>query len=176
MSCARRLSDHLDAVQEPAGLVGRQDGGLTFFHDVAGTAHGVGRVHVQDVTGHQPVEEHAQRGQVLLHGGRGKLPLQVLDEGGDVDGLDAGELVDATAGAPVREAAGGVQVRLARVVVIDLGGEKLQDALGGLRRRREKRPGPRPGPPGGVPRRVPHGAKRRGGEDLRGHGRGSNRV
>ncbi len=169
---ACRLSDHPDAVQEPAGLIGRQDGRLAFFHDVAGTAHGVGRVHIQDVAGHQPVEEHPQCGQVLFDGGRGKLPLQVLDEGGDVDGLDAGELVDATAGAPVREAVGGVQVRLARMVVVDLGGEKLQDALGGLRRRREKRPGP----PCGVPRGVPHGVKRRGGEDLGGHGCGSNRV
>ena len=38
-----------------------------------------------------------------------------------------------------REAARGVQVRLARVVVVDLGGEEFQDAPGGLGRRREKR-------------------------------------
>ena len=43
--------------------------------------------------------------------------------------------------APHREAQGGVQVRLARVAVIDLGGEKLEDALRGLGRWREQRRG-----------------------------------
>jgi hypothetical protein len=93
------------------------------------------------VAGHKPVEQHPQRGEVLLDGGRGKLRLQVLDEGGDVEGLHVGELGDAAAVAPFREAAGCVQVRLARVVVVDLCGEEFQDALRGLRRRREKRRG-----------------------------------
>lgn len=64
----------------------------------------MGRVHVQDVPRHKPVEQHAERGQVLLDGGRGKLPLQVLDEGGDVEGLHVGELADAAGVAPFREA------------------------------------------------------------------------
>lgn len=58
-----------------------------------------------------------------------------------MEGLHAGELADAAGGAPFREAARAVQVRLARVVVVDLRGEKLWDALGGLRRGREKRRG-----------------------------------
>ncbi|HZL25967.1 MAG TPA: hypothetical protein VFC39_05500 [Acidobacteriaceae bacterium] len=52
-----------------------------------------------------------------------KLPLQVLDEDGDVEGLHVGGLADAAAVAPLREAAGGVQVGLARVVIVDPGGE-----------------------------------------------------
>jgi hypothetical protein len=39
---------------------------------------------------------------------------------------------------PLREAAGGIEVRLARVVVLDLSGEEFEYALGGFRRRREK--------------------------------------
>jgi hypothetical protein len=99
---------------------------------------------------------------VLLYGGRGKLPLQVFDEGGDVDGLYVGELADAAAVAPFREAAGCVQVRLAGVVVVDLGGEEFQDAPGGLRRRREKRRG------------LKLGA--RGEDDFGGHGVVCHRV
>ena len=45
---------------------------------------------------HQPVEESAQSGQVLLDGGRGERSLQILDEGGDVEGLHVGELGDAS--------------------------------------------------------------------------------
>ena len=35
----------------------------------------MGGVHLENVAGHQPVKEHAQRGQVLLDGGRGELSL-----------------------------------------------------------------------------------------------------
>ena len=98
----------------------------------------MGGVHLQNVAGHQPVKEHAQRGQVLLDGGRGELSLQILDEGGDVEGLHVGELNEAAALAPGGEAPRGAQVGAARVVVVDLGGEKLQDAPGGLGGRGEQ--------------------------------------
>ena len=93
-------ADRLDALEQLAGFLGRQDGRLAFSDDVFGAAHGVGGVHLQNVAGHQPVKEHAQRGQVLLDGGRGELSLQILDEGGDVEGLHVGELSDAVALAP----------------------------------------------------------------------------
>jgi len=52
----------------------------------------------------------------------------VLDEGGNVEGLHAGDLADAAGGAPFRETAGRVQVRLPGVVVVDLGGEEFQSS------------------------------------------------
>ncbi len=70
-----------------------------------------------------------------------KFPLQVLDEVGDVEGLHVGEPGDAVGVAPSRETAGGVQICLAGVVVVDLGGEEFQDAPGGVRRRLEQRGG-----------------------------------
>lgn len=75
---------------------------------------------------------------MLLDGRRGKLALQVLDESGDVEGMHVRELADAAAVAPFRKTAGCVQVRLARVVVVDLGCEEFQHALGGFRSRREQ--------------------------------------
>jgi hypothetical protein len=138
---ARRVSLDQDAVEQIARFLGRQHGRLTLLDGVFRAAHGVGRVHVQDVARHQPIEQHTQRGQVLLDGRRGQLPLQILDEGGDVEGFDVGELGNAAAGAPFRETPRRVQVRLARVVIVDLGSEKFENAPGGLRCRREKRRG-----------------------------------
>lgn len=67
---------------------------LAFFNDILGAAHGVGRVHVEYVAGDKPVEQHSERGQVLLHRGRCEFSLQLLHEGGDVEGLNVGELGD----------------------------------------------------------------------------------
>ena len=129
---ALRCADRLDALEQLAGFLGRQHGRLAFSDDVFGAAHGVGGVYLQNVAGHEPVKEHAQRGQVLLDGGRGARSLQVLDEGGDVEGLNVGEPGDAAALAPGVKTPRGTQVGPARVGVVDPGGEKLQDAPGGL--------------------------------------------
>ena len=66
-------------------------------------------------------------------------PWRSFTKGSDMEGLHVGELADAVCAAPLREAPGGVQVRLTRVAVVDLGGEKLEDALRGLGRWREQR-------------------------------------
>jgi hypothetical protein len=69
-----------------------------------------------------------------LHCGRREFPLQLFHQSGDVEGLDGGELADAVGVAPGRKAARCVQVSLARMVVVDLRREELEDALRGLRR------------------------------------------
>ena len=68
-------------------------------------AHGMGRIHVDDVAGHEPVEQHADGGQVLLDRGRGEMALEILQEGGDVEGLYVGELVQVVLLAPLGKAA-----------------------------------------------------------------------
>jgi hypothetical protein len=131
--------DDRNAVEQRAGLVGRKDRRLAFFDDVFRTAHGVGRVDVDHMPGDKPVEQHAKRGQVLLDGGRREFVLQVFNESGDMERLDARELVDVLARAPGGEAPGGVHIGSAGVVVVDLGREKLKDTLRGLRRGRKER-------------------------------------
>jgi hypothetical protein len=91
------------------------------------------------MAGNEPIEEHPQSGKMLFHGRGGEVALQVFQEGRDVEGLNVGELADAFLVAPFRESARGVQVRLAGVVVVDLGGQEFQHAPGCLRRRREQR-------------------------------------
>ena len=96
------------------------------------------RIHINDVADHQPIEQHTERGQVLLDRGRRKrffleiLVLQVLDECGDMEGLDAGEFSDAVRLAPLRKATRRIQIRLARVVVLDLSGENSNTRLAAL--------------------------------------------
>ena len=130
--------ERLDAVEQGAGFLGGQYRRLALLEGVFGAAHGVGRVQLQDLASDQPVKQNAQRRQVLLDGGRGQLALQVLNESGDVDRLHLGELVDAALLTLGGKAASYVHVGPAGVGVVDLGGKKLQHALGRLGSGREK--------------------------------------
>ena len=56
--------------------------------------------------------------------------LEFFDPGGDVDGLNVAEMVDAVRLRPGGEAGCGTSVGLAGVRVPDMGGEELDDAPG----------------------------------------------
>ena len=84
---------------------GREDRRAAAVDDVPGPAHDRGGVGSDDLADHEPVEQHAHRGQVLLDRGcRVGLP-ELLDVGGDVDRLEAAELAQAAHLAPAEEAA-----------------------------------------------------------------------
>jgi len=141
----RRRSALLDffndryAIEKRASFIGCQNRRLALFHDVFWTAYLMGRIDVDDVPGNKPVEQHAERGQVLLDGRWREIVLQVFNESGHMERLDARKLVDVFLRAPGGKAARGIKVCSARVVVIDLRREEFQDALCGLRRGREER-------------------------------------
>ena len=87
-------------------------------------------VHGNDLAGHQNIEEHPDRGQVLLHRGR---PLRiVLDVRGDHDRIDFLKRIDALHLAPRKELGDSVRVGNMRVVpVSDRRGEELDEPPGG---------------------------------------------
>lgn len=66
----------------------------------------MGRIGVDNMFGDKPVEQHSDRGQVLFHGWRRQLVLKVMNEGGDVERLHGGQLVDVFPRAPGRRSAG----------------------------------------------------------------------
>jgi hypothetical protein len=68
----------------------------------------MGRIDVDDMPGDEPVQQHAERGQMLLDGRRRHLGLQVLNESGNVKRLDAGKLVEVSLSAPGGKSSGGV--------------------------------------------------------------------
>jgi hypothetical protein len=63
-------------------------------------------------------------------------------------GLDLSKFANAVGLAPFGETTGSIEVGLARVAVVELRGEKVADALGGFRGRREEGEG-NTGPGGG---------------------------
>ena len=65
-------------------LVGGQHRRLAFFHGILEAAHGAGRVHRQDLARHQPVEQHANGGELQIDGGRCDSLLEFLDVGTDM--------------------------------------------------------------------------------------------
>ena len=80
----------------------------------------------------QPVEQHADGGEVLLDRRLLKILAERLDIGGDVQRLDIGNLADLVMVAPGEEPDAGAMIRHARVLVADGGGEELEEAARGL--------------------------------------------
>jgi hypothetical protein len=81
----------------------------------------------------EPIEQHADRGEVLLDGRLFEFFSQPADIGRDVHRLDVGQLLDILAPiAPGEEAPAGVKVRVTRVLVVDCDAEKFEEASHGL--------------------------------------------
>jgi hypothetical protein len=53
---------------QDAGLVGGEHGRLAAFDDVLGAAHRGGGIAGEDAAGDEPIEQHADGGEVLLDG------------------------------------------------------------------------------------------------------------
>jgi len=119
----------VDAVEQLAGLFGGQHRGLAALNDMLGPAHGMGRVGGEHLADHEPVEQHADRRQVLLCGRLRVRGLQGLDISSDVDRLDIDELDNAVLFEPGEEIAGGAVIGQPRVFVADRGGEEFAIAL-----------------------------------------------
>ena len=109
----------MDAVEERARFVGGQHAGFAALDDVLGAAYRGGRIDGDDMAGDQPVEQHADGGQVLLDGRLLGILAWGLDVGGDVQRLDVGELAELVPVAPGEELADGMRVGLPGVAVAD---------------------------------------------------------
>ena len=79
---------------------GSSTGVLPRFTLWDGPADGGGGVHRHDLAGDQPVEQVADRGEALLHGGGRALAAELLDVGGDMQRLHVGDRRDAGRLAP----------------------------------------------------------------------------
>ena len=107
---------------------------------MARPAHGVRRIGRHDLAGDQPVEEHADTGQVLLDRGRRPFRLQGLDVGGDMHRLHILQPAKTALLAPDEEGARRPGVGRPGVAVADIDGEELEEAPSGpLPRPRDQR-------------------------------------
>src|SRR3546814_1675305 len=89
-------------------------------------AHRSGRVHRHDMARHQPVEQVAHAGELLLDAGRGQLAPQRLDPGRDVERLHASERGNAARLVPGQEVARRARIGAARMRIADGDGEELK--------------------------------------------------
>ena len=93
----------IDAVEKLAGFVRREHRRLAAFDGVLRSAHrmsGIDRDHLAD---DEPVEQHADRSEVLLDGRLLKILAERPDVGRDMHRLDRDELIDAFGFAPGEE-------------------------------------------------------------------------
>ena len=118
----------LDRVEEGTRLVGFEHRRLATLHDMLRPSHGCGRIHWNDLTRDEKIEEHPDRGQVLLHGRSGAR--MIFNVRGDDDGGDFRERADAVLLAPREELAYGLCIGSSRVLVPDRCGEKFYEAPG----------------------------------------------
>ena len=93
----------------------------------------VGRqVHREHPAGDEPVEAHADGGEVLFYRGLGHPGAERLDIGGDVERLDVDELADLVTVDPGKELRHGPVIGHAGVLVADGGGEEFQEPSRGM--------------------------------------------
>ena len=119
-----------DAVDQLAPLGAIEHRRLAGLHHVLRPAHGGGRVDRHHLAGDQPVEQHAHRGELLLHARRPVFLLQRIHPGRHVEGSDRSER-EAALFAPDEEASAGPGISPARVGVVDVGGEEFDVAPAG---------------------------------------------
>jgi len=115
-----------------AGLVSGEHRRLAALDDVFRAADRGGRVDGEHAAGDQPVEQHADGGEVLLDGRLFEIRPERLDVGGDVQRLDIGQLTNVMPLAPGEEPAARPVIGLAGIPVADGSGEEFQEPPGGV--------------------------------------------
>ena len=122
----------VDAVEQLAGLFTGQHRGFAGFDDVLRPPHRMGRIGRDDLASDQPVEQHANGGEVLLHRRLFKILAERFDIGGDMQRLDISDFTNGVMITPGEEPHDGVIVSRARVLVADRRGEEFEEAARGL--------------------------------------------
>ena len=102
-------------IEELARFFGGQYRRFALLDDVFWPTHGRRRVEGHDLPGHQPIKEHADGGQVLLHGGIGEPDGEALEVGGDMHGPDVVQR-EAALLTPVKKPRDGAKIGLPRVL------------------------------------------------------------
>ena len=95
------------AVEKLAGLFAGEHRGLAGFDDVLRTAHRVRRIGRDNLADDEPIEQHADGGEVLLDRRLLKILAERLDIGRDVQRLNIGNLADRVMVAPGEEPGAG---------------------------------------------------------------------
>lgn len=121
----------VDRVEKLAGLRGGQHRRLAFLNDVFRTANAPHGIDLKHSAGHEKVEAHANRSEVLFDGGSRVRACKRFDVRGDGERVDVVERKFPMV-TPTKEASHREGVRDARVLVADGGREEFDEPLRGL--------------------------------------------
>ena len=129
----------VDPGQQLMHFPGREDGGLALADAVLRSPYRMGRVGLQYVPGHQPIEKHTEGGEVLLDGMLRVRAPELLDVGRDVHGRHPGQISEPFLLTPGGEALDGFEIGTAGIRVADVDGEELPEATTALGHSLEER-------------------------------------
>jgi hypothetical protein len=99
---------------------------LPAFHDILRSPDRTGRIHRHDLAGDQPIEEHADRGQVPLDR-RGHARM-LLNAGGDHNRCNRSEVSNPSLLRPGEKGSSGPHIGHTGVLIANVRREKLQEA------------------------------------------------
>ena len=122
----------VDAVQDFVHLSDIQHRGLSGLNDIPWTTDRAGRVCRDDPASDQPVEQHANSCQVLLHRRCLDMLSQRLDVGRHVQWFDVGESARLMVLAPGEKAADRVKIRRPCVLIADSSGKEFPESASGV--------------------------------------------
>jgi hypothetical protein len=116
---------HIDAVEQLFRLVAVEHRGLAFLDDVLRATYGGGRIGAgENLADDQPVEQHADRGEVLLDRRRAVAAAENFDVSRDVMRAHRRERRDVLRVEPRKKRSHGDRISGASVRVADVGGEE----------------------------------------------------
>jgi hypothetical protein len=129
---SRRIAYSVDrnGVDQPPPLRAVEHRRLAGFDHVLRPAHCRGRIARRHLAGDRPVEQHAHRGELLLHAGRRVGLLERLYIGGDIERSDRWQR-QAAIFAPREEPAARSRISAPCIRVADVGGEEFHVAPAG---------------------------------------------
>jgi hypothetical protein len=121
-----RRRRRVDRIKQAPRLGRLEHRRLAAAHHMTRPTHRGRRIEGHDLAGDQPVEQMADRGQVLLHARRRHLAHPQLDPRRHMQRLNFREGIDARFLAPRQKICRGSRVRAPRVRIADLGCEELE--------------------------------------------------
>jgi len=118
------------AVEQLSSFRGRDDGRRPFRDRVARPADGVGGIRRHDLTGYQPIEQHADASQMLFDSRSGTDRAQLLDVTRHMHRVHVLNPGNAPVFAPAEERARSLSISGAGIFVADVDRKEFQKAPG----------------------------------------------
>jgi hypothetical protein len=124
----------VDRIQQRARFLLGQNWRFAFLNRVLRASDRRGRIRGHDLADHQPIEQHADGGEMLLDRGLGESSTEQFDVRRDVDRFNVDKVFQIISPAPAGELPNTAKVCPSGIRIADIGGKELEESPGGRRR------------------------------------------